>query len=70
MPENKMDRARCPLCGQPNDCARQKGREEKDCWCVSETFPAEILALVPEEKKGEACICRTCLRRHLSERRL
>ena len=62
--ENKIDRGHCPLCGQSNDCAREMGRNEKNCWCVSVIFPAELLELVPEEKKDQACICRTCLRRY------
>jgi hypothetical protein len=61
--EKPIDRTRCPLCGQPNDCAREKGQNKKDCWCVFETFSADILELVPEDKKGKACICRACLRR-------
>jgi hypothetical protein len=64
MPELKINPALCPLCGKPNQCARLQGAPEGACWCVAETFSAELLALVPAEKKGKACICRDCLQKH------
>ncbi|MEI7821487.1 MAG: cysteine-rich CWC family protein [Verrucomicrobiota bacterium] len=53
---------KCPLCGQPNDCARAAQQDCKSaCWCVKETFPPELLARVPEQARGCACICKQCL---------
>ncbi|SEO13272.1 cysteine-rich CWC family protein [Paenibacillus sp. OV219] len=46
----------CPLCRQSNRC---EGNES--CWCSREKFPKELIALVPEELKGKACICEACL---------
>ncbi|WP_236939184.1 cysteine-rich CWC family protein [Evansella clarkii] len=53
-PENK-----CPLCGKNNDC-----NVAGDCWCSRETFPEEILALVPEPQQRKACICINCLKEY------
>jgi hypothetical protein len=64
MSENKIDPALCPLCGKPNQCARLKGAPEGTCWCVSETFPPQILELVPVAKKGKACVCQDCLKKY------
>ncbi len=51
----------CPLCGQPNACAASAtGSFEVDCWCRSVEFPAAVLAAVPPERQGLACICRRC----------
>ena len=53
---------RCPLCGQPNDCARAAQPDSKGaCWCVKETFPPELCARVPEKARRCACICQRCL---------
>ena len=53
---------RCPLCGQPNECQRAKQADcEGPCWCKKEIFPPELLARVPGEARGCACICQRCL---------
>lgn len=64
MPEQKIDPFTCPLCGKPNHCILQKNGVQEDCWCATETFSAKLLDLVPEEKKGKACICRDCLKKN------
>ncbi len=46
----------CPLCGQDNGCTHNK-----DCWCYGTTIPKGILDLLPEDKKGKACICKSCV---------
>jgi hypothetical protein len=56
------DAARCPLCGQPNDCqlctvAAYKG----SCWCAQVQIPDELIAQVPAELRNQACICRACV---------
>lgn len=50
----------CPLCGQDNNC--QHGKE--DCWCNTVKVPKHVLDLVPEDKKGKACICKSCLEKY------
>lgn len=50
----------CPLCGQDNNCQH----DHEKCWCVSAVFPKDIFVLIPEEKRGRACICETCLEKH------
>jgi hypothetical protein len=51
----------CPLCGAANECAAAaSGDFNTPCWCRGVTFTAELLAAVPEEMRGRACICRRC----------
>jgi len=51
----------CPLCGGPNDCAAAlSGRLDVPCWCRSTTFSAELLARVPPDARGKACVCARC----------
>jgi hypothetical protein len=59
------DATRCPLCGGDNRCAmeieRATGQKQGPCWCVSQTFSAELLARLPDSAQGKACICASCL---------
>lgn len=61
------DPSRCPLCGGDNRCAMEieqaSGQAQPPCWCVSQTFSAELLARLPAEAQGKACICAGCLAR-------
>ena len=52
-------------CGEPNDCAlaRGEGDAAEPCWCVSETFPRQLVESVSLESGRERCLCRDCLRR-------
>ncbi|MCF6323742.1 MAG: cysteine-rich CWC family protein [Gammaproteobacteria bacterium] len=36
--------------------------QEGPCWCRAETFPAALLARLPEEERDQQCICQSCLR--------
>lgn len=60
-----LDATRCPLCGGDNRCAmeieRATGQKQGPCWCVSQTFSAELLARLPDSAQGKACICANCL---------
>ncbi|MEX8518918.1 MAG: cysteine-rich CWC family protein [Leptothrix sp. (in: b-proteobacteria)] len=52
---------RCPLCGGPNGCApAQAGRFDVACWCTTTRIPAEVLARIPAEQRGLACVCQRC----------
>lgn len=54
--------ARCPLCGGPNECqSAAQSDSHEPCWCMRETFPPELLARVPVEARGCACLCKQCL---------
>lgn len=61
----KPDPGHCPLCGGDNRCAMEiekaSGQAQPPCWCVSQTFSAELLARLPAEAQGQACICARCL---------
>lgn len=58
-----IDPARCPICGEPNQCAMAADPTARECWCGSETFPREIFNHLPNEAVRKACICRKCLER-------
>ncbi|MDO9158849.1 MAG: cysteine-rich CWC family protein [Burkholderiaceae bacterium] len=57
----------CPLCGQPNLCAMELARltgvpEAGPCWCTRVSFAPDLLARVPAQAQGKACICEACAR--------
>ncbi|MBX3585130.1 MAG: cysteine-rich CWC family protein [Ramlibacter sp.] len=63
-PEAAPDPSRCPLCGEPNQCAmeleRSTGVAQGPCWCTQVDFAPALLARVPEAARRQACICRRC----------
>jgi len=60
---SEVDPAKCPLCGEPNACARVLCHNQCECWCARQSFPRELLDRVPAEAKDRACICAACLRK-------
>ena len=58
------DPGHCPLCGKTNQCAmvleRTSGAKQPPCWCTLATFSADLLAQLPAESKGLACVCAEC----------
>ncbi len=50
----------CPICGQDNNCQHGKS----DCWCTKVKIPKGLLDLVPDDKKGKACICKSCVEKY------
>lgn len=59
-----MDRSICPLCGMPNDCHMENGKDPSVCWCKDTHFPEELILMVPEQLKRNACICRNCVEKY------
>lgn len=55
----KEDR-KCPLCGEDNGCQHGKG----DCWCNNVVVPKHIMDMIPEDKKGKACVCKSCIEKY------
>ncbi|WP_306171857.1 cysteine-rich CWC family protein [Variovorax sp. KK3] len=59
-----MDATRCPLCGEVNRCAveleRETGEPQGSCWCMQGSIATEVLARIPAEARGLACICARC----------
>jgi hypothetical protein len=47
----------CPLCGQDNNCQHN----HTTCWCVKVKIPKQVLDMIPDDKKGKACICESCI---------
>lgn len=50
----------CPLCGKDNNCQHSEG----DCWCSSIVIPKHIIDMIPEDKKGKACVCKSCIEKY------
>ncbi len=55
-----LDASHCPLCQQDNRCdvASAQG-----CWCSLEKVPKALIQQVPDDKKGQSCICQTCIKK-------
>lgn len=53
-----VDPSRCPLCGEANACAMVEGGTT--CWCFELAIASDVLAQVPSEAQGVACVCRRC----------
>ena len=62
-----ISKSKCPLCGKFNQCAmeieRETGVRPDPCWCVGLDFSADLLAKLPPEEQGKACICEACARK-------
>jgi hypothetical protein len=53
---------RCPRCGGPNDCApAATGRFDVPCWCTQVRVDPALIAALPADARGCACLCRRCL---------
>ena len=54
----------CPLCGQANQCAmeveRATGVKQPPCWCTEASFGSALLAAIPQQARGKACVCAAC----------
>lgn len=57
----KEEKGICPLCGRENRCASVLGTDPHSCWCMTAKVPKELIDMVPEEKKGNSCICQKCV---------
>ena len=67
----RVDPSRCPLCGQPNQCAMELARASGQpatapCWCTQISFSPSLLAQVPPAAQKRACICASCAATHPS----
>jgi hypothetical protein len=57
----EINRRVCPICGNDNDCAHEQGLPDGACWCSHIAVPKELMARIPDNLKGKACICRNCI---------
>ncbi len=57
-----IDASRCPLCGQPNQCAISAGLPPQSCWCMQTPVSRDALERLPADARGKACICPACAR--------
>lgn len=59
----------CPLCNGINSCRMVTSHAYKGpCWCEQTEIPAGLLAQVPAESRGRACLCPTCVGNFQRER--
>jgi len=42
------------------EIAHETGVAQPPCWCMSATFTKALLARVPADARGLACICAKC----------
>jgi len=56
-----IDPSRCPRCGVPNACTMAAGRPDEPCWCAQVTIPEALIASLPGEARGVACLCAACV---------
>jgi hypothetical protein len=62
-PQVLAEPIRCPLCGQPNNCAMARGdKDASNCWCRDATISPESLSRVPVAKQHTSCLCQNCAR--------
>jgi nickel-dependent lactate racemase len=59
----------CPLCGGENHCATASGKDPYSCWCMTIKVPEELLERIPEEKRGESCVCQKCVEAYIKEKK-
>ncbi|SDM74365.1 Cysteine-rich CWC [Oryzisolibacter propanilivorax] len=50
----------CPLCGQANGCAIAAGAPAQDCWCMTTPVARTALARLPQDQRGQRCLCPHC----------
>lgn len=62
-----IDPTLCPLCGKQNHCAVTLQQDPSTCWCHQPDIhiDSELLAKLPEEARGKACICKQCVEHDL-----
>lgn len=54
----------CPLCGKANGCLNLGAQDvNRTCWCNDPAikFPEALLASIPAQLRGKACICKSCV---------
>jgi hypothetical protein len=58
-----VDPARCPLCSGPNGCvyASEAAAHGGRCWCEDVSIAPDVLASIPIEQVGRACVCPSCV---------
>ncbi|MFV0276857.1 MAG: sulfate transporter CysZ [Parahaliea sp.] len=52
--------AHCPLCGDDNHCAVERGTGIGQCWCATAPIGRAALAAVPIHQRRRACLCPSC----------
>lgn len=56
-----MAKGICPICKKENKCAAVLGTDPTKCWCMTIKVPKELLKLIPDELRGESCVCKSCV---------
>ncbi len=59
-----MSKGICPICKEENKCASVLGTDVSKCWCMTTKIPKGLLAQIPDEKRGQSCVCKSCVDRY------
>lgn len=54
-----MEKSTCPICGKNNKCTHSN-----NCWCHTTKVSKKVIDMVPQDKKGKACICKECVEKY------
>jgi hypothetical protein len=58
---NIPDPSKCPICGQPNQCALSNpATATQQCWCFTAEIAPEARARISDDALNKACICQHC----------
>jgi len=59
-----IDSSLCTICREPNICAMEKAKatdsQPERCWCMDAIFSSAVTDQVPDDAKGQVCICAKC----------
>jgi hypothetical protein len=66
--KSMSDPAKCPLCGQPNECQLCTVNTYKGpCWCAKVKISQDLLDQIPADLKNKVCVCKGCVEKSLRE---
>ncbi|MCQ4251432.1 cysteine-rich CWC family protein [Pseudomonas stutzeri] len=55
------DASRCPICGEPNQCAlSDPATATQPCWCFTAGIAPDARERIPADALNKACICLRC----------
>lgn len=61
MNTSPIDPNTCPVCGASNRCTLANPRPVgQACWCFTAAIDPAALEALPEEARGQACLCPQC----------
>lgn len=59
-----IEKGKCPICGNMNQCAITLGEEPSTCWCMTTPVPKGLLHHIPNEYRNISCVCKNCVKNY------